>query len=276
MIRRLDGRAVLVTGGAGAFGGATLKVLRHLGADAIGLDRKAADGVLECDIADDEQVTEATAAAVGQLGGRLDTVIHYAGIGPAVDIGAMPDAQVREAIDVNLLGTWRVTAAAMPALLRAADGQAKARVIITTSLLAVVTMPFTAAYTVTKRGLTAYADVLRAEYGTHLAVTTVYPGYVDTPIHDRSRAAGVSLDGLVPAERRRDTVLTVVRAAAAARPPRDTASTPLGQGMLRLSRHAPRLIDRIVATQTGRLVRNGQFATAQLSEGLIKRHDPNH
>ncbi len=90
---------------------------------------------------------------------------------------------------------------------------------ITASLLAGVTMPFTAAYTVSKRALTAYADVLRLEYGTHLDVTTVYPGYVDTPIHDRSRAAGVSLDGLVPAEQVRDTVLTAVAAAAAARPP---------------------------------------------------------
>jgi NAD(P)-dependent dehydrogenase (short-subunit alcohol dehydrogenase family) len=65
------------------------------------------------------------------------------------------------------------------------------------------------------------------EYGTHLSVTTVHPGYVDTAIHDRSRAAGVSLDGLVPAERIRYTVMTVV-AAAAPRPARDVASTTLG------------------------------------------------
>jgi NAD(P)-dependent dehydrogenase (short-subunit alcohol dehydrogenase family) len=66
------------------------------------------------------------------------------------------------------------------------------------------------------RAVGAYADVLRLEYGTHLSVTTVYPGYVDTAIHDRSRAAGVALDGLVPAEQVRDTVMTVVAAALAA------------------------------------------------------------
>jgi NAD(P)-dependent dehydrogenase (short-subunit alcohol dehydrogenase family) len=46
-----------------------------------------------------------------------------------------------------------------------------------------------AACTVSKRALTAYADVLRLEYGTHLSVTTVYPGYVNTAIHERSRRA---------------------------------------------------------------------------------------
>jgi NAD(P)-dependent dehydrogenase (short-subunit alcohol dehydrogenase family) len=270
----LAGRTALVTGAAGAFGSATLRVLRFLGADALGLDRVPGEGVLSCDVADDEQVEAAVGEAVGRLGGRVDVLIHYAGVGPAVDVGRMPDAEVREALDVNLLGTWRVTAAAMPALLAAAgDGQARARVVITASLLAGVTMPFTAAYTVSKRALTAYADVLRLEYGTHLDVTTVYPGYVDTPIHDRSRAAGVSLDGLVAAERVRDTVLTVISAATAAgRPRRDVASTGAGEGARWLARHAPGLLDRAVAARVGRLARRDQFEGAALAAGLRQRH----
>lgn len=262
----LAGRAVLVTGAAGAFGSATLRLARYLGADTLGIDLKPANGVLVCDLTDGEQVAAAVAAAIGRLG-RLDTLIHYAGVGPAVDIGRPPDADVTEALEVNLLGTWRVTAAALPALV-ASRGQ----VIITASLLAGVTMPFTAAYTVSKRALTAYADVLRMEYGTRLRVTTVYPGYVDTPIHDRSRAAGVALDGLVPAERVRDTVLTVVRSAAAARPPRDVAATPLGTAALRLARHAPALLDRAVAAQVRGMARGGTFAAGPLADGLRERH----
>jgi NAD(P)-dependent dehydrogenase (short-subunit alcohol dehydrogenase family) len=263
----LAGRTAIVTGGSGAFGSATLKVLRYLGADAIGLDLKPADGVLACDVTDDEQVAAAVSEAMERLDGRLDILIHYAGVGPAVDIGRPPDAEVREALEVNLLGTWRVTAAALPALLRA-----RGRVVITASLLAGVTMPFTAAYTVSKRALTAYADVLRLEYGTHLGVTTVYPGYVDTPIHDRSRAVGVALDGQVPAERVRDTVLTAVRAAAAGHPPRDVASTAPGTAALRLARHAPGLIDRTVSARVRRLIRNGTFSGAPLAAGLRERH----
>jgi len=272
----LAGRTALVTGAAGAFGSATLKVLTFLGADAVGIDLKPAgpaDNVMACDITDGDQVREVVGEATRRLGGRLDVLIHYAGIGPAVDIGQDPDGEVREALEVNLLGTWRVTGAALPALLRAREaGQARGRVVITASLLAVVTMPFTAAYTVSKRALTAYADVLRLEYGTHLDVTTVYPGYVDTPIHDRSRAAGVALDGLVPPERVRDTVLTAVGAAAAGHPPRDVASTPLGNSTLRLARHAPAAVDRVVAARIRRLVRGDTFAGAPLAAGLRDRH----
>jgi NAD(P)-dependent dehydrogenase (short-subunit alcohol dehydrogenase family) len=261
------GRTAIVTGASGAFGSATLKVLRYLGAHAIGIDITPAKGVLACDVTDDGQVAAVAAEAIERLGGHLDTLVHYAGIGPAVDIGHAPDAEVREALEVNLLGTWRMTAAALPALLRA-----RGRVIVTASLLAGVTMPFTGAYTVSKRALTAYADVLRMEYGTHLSVTTVYPGYVDTHIHDRSRAAGVSLDGLVPAERIRDTVMTVVAAAAAPRAPRDVASTTLGQAALRLARHAPGLVDRATSARSGQLARSGTFSDAPLAAGFRQRH----
>ncbi|HEY2238432.1 MAG TPA: SDR family NAD(P)-dependent oxidoreductase [Streptosporangiaceae bacterium] len=275
--RALAGKTAIVTGASGAFGSATLRVLKFLGAEAVGLDRVPGDGVLACDVTSDEQVTKAVGEATGQLGGGLDILIHYAGVGPAVDVGHAPDAEVREALDVNLLGPWRVTAAAMPALLAGSapgrpGGRGRGRVVITASLLAGVTMPFTAAYTVSKRALTAYADVLRLEYGTHLDVTTVYPGYVDTPIHDRSRAAGVSLDGLVPAEQVRDTVLTAVSAAAAGRPPRDVASTGPGQGARRLARHAPGLLDRAVSARVGRLARHDQFSGAALAAGLRDRH----
>lgn len=285
--KALAGRTAIVTGASGAFGSATLRVLRFLGADVIGLDRIPGDDVLACDVSDGDQVGSVVADAVQRLGGRLDVLVHYAGVGPAVDVGHPPDADVREALEVNLLGPWRVTAAALPALLAArtagrtpdptADRTAgrtggRGRVIITASLLAGVTMPFTAAYTVSKRALTAYADVLRLEYGTHLDVTTVYPGYVDTPIHDRSRAAGVSLDGLVPAEHVRDTVLTAVSAAAAPRPPRDVAATGPGTAALHLSRHAPGLLDRAVATRVRRLARSGTFSGATLAAGLRTRH----
>jgi NAD(P)-dependent dehydrogenase (short-subunit alcohol dehydrogenase family) len=260
------GRAVIVTGAAGAFGSATLQVLRHLGADAIGIDRVPGPGIVTGDVTDDEQVRAAVTEAVKRLG-RLDTLIHYAGVGPVTDVGHSPGTEVREALEVNLLGTWRVTAAALPALL-----DARGRVIITASLLAGVTVPFSAAYTVSKRALTAYADVLRMEYGTHLHVTTVYPGYVRTAIHDRARAAGVGLEGIAPAESVRDTVLAAVRAGAEHSPPRDVASTRAGSVAFRLARHVPALLDRAVAARMHRLARARHFGDADLAAGLGRRH----
>ncbi|MBB6120720.1 SDR family NAD(P)-dependent oxidoreductase [Nocardiopsis algeriensis] len=266
-LRRLPGLNAVVTGASGAFGSATVAVLRRLGVNVVGLDRKPAPGVIACDITDDEQVRRGVGEALDQLGGRLDLLIHYAGIGPAVDIGKAPGSDVHQTLEVNLLGAWRVTAAALPALLRD-----RGRVIITASLLSHLQVPFAGAYTVSKRALTAYADCLRAEYGTHIGVTTVYPGYVDTPIHERSRATGVALDGLVPAERERDTVMAVVRAAGARRPPRDVASTPLGTVGLHLFRHFPGNTEQAVALQIGLLLQNGVFGDAEIARGLHERH----
>ena len=266
-LRRLPGQNAIVTGASGAFGNATVDVLRHLGVNVVGIDLKPAPGVIACDITDDTQVREAVTDAVDRLGGRLDLLINYAGVGPSVDIGQMPDAQAHQALEVNLLGTWRVTAAALPFLLRD-----RGRVVITASLLANLQLPLAGAYTVSKRAVTAYADMLRAEYGTHIGVTTVHPGYVDTPIHEDSRANGASLDGLVPAERTRDTVMAVVRATGSKYAPRDVASTALGTVGLHLTRHFPGTTEQVVALQMQLLLSEGTFAGAEIAQGLHERH----
>ncbi|MFC7660026.1 SDR family NAD(P)-dependent oxidoreductase [Pseudonocardia benzenivorans] len=117
---------VLVTGAAGGFGAPTADRLRDLGAHVIGLDREGGDGVLACDVTDDAAVDRAVAAAVDRLGG-LDAVVHYAGIGIPNDAGGPLHPDAMRVIDVNLLGAWRVTAAALPALQASARGAAGRR-----------------------------------------------------------------------------------------------------------------------------------------------------
>ena len=80
-----------------------------------------------------------------------------------------------------------------------------------------------------KRGLVAYSDALRLEHGDAITVTTVYPGYIRTPIHDAvaGRAAS-ALEGAVPAERVEDAARTLARAALGP-PVRDLATTRAGR-----------------------------------------------
>lgn len=261
-------RTALVTGGSGAFGRALAADLSGRGIAVVGLDRVAAPGVLACDVTDDRSVAEAVTLAVAELGG-LDAVVHCAGVGPAVDAGAVPGDGVRDALEVNLLGSWRVTASALPALL--AGGGGRGRVVLVSSMLGYVTVPFAGAYCVSKRGVLAYADALSVEYGRQLAVTTVLPGYVDTPIHDRSRAAGVALDGLVPAEQVSDVVGTMVRVLMSTRPPRETATTRLGGAVRVVARHFPRAIERTVVARTRRHMRGGGFADSALATAWRER-----
>jgi NAD(P)-dependent dehydrogenase (short-subunit alcohol dehydrogenase family) len=109
-------RRALVTGASGAFGSALRAELRSRGWTVAGLDLKPDPGdpeVLACDVTDDAAVPEAVAAAVERLGGGLDLLVNNAGIGGPASAGAAPTERVRLMLDVNLLGAWRVTAAAI-------------------------------------------------------------------------------------------------------------------------------------------------------------------
>jgi NAD(P)-dependent dehydrogenase (short-subunit alcohol dehydrogenase family) len=102
-----------------------------------------------------------------------------------------------------------------------------------------MTVPFAPAYCMSKHGVVAYSDALRYEVGHEVTVTTVYPGYVKTPIHQASEDAGFSLDGLVPEEPLGAVADRVVRAVLDA-PVRDLATTRSGTVSYALVRRLPR------------------------------------
>jgi NAD(P)-dependent dehydrogenase (short-subunit alcohol dehydrogenase family) len=250
---------VIVTGAAGGIGSATVVELRRRGADVVGLDLVAAEGVVDCDVRDQASVDAAVAEAIERLGGGLDVLINNAGLGTPQSAGEAPDERALAVIDVNLIGPWRVTAAALPAL-RAARG----RVVNVASGLAHLALPYATAYCVSKRGLTAYSDALRLEHGDAITVTTVYPGYIRTPIHRESQAAGLGLEGTVPVERVEDAARTLARAALGA-PARDLATTRGGAVAYALLRHIPRrALDAIVRRRLRRLAAGGHFDRSPL------------
>ena len=158
------------------------------------------------------------------------------------------------------------TAAALPAL-----REARGRVVNVASGLAHLTPPFAPAYCMSKRGLVGYSDALRIEHGDAITVTTVYPGYIRTAIHESSAALGIRLEGAVPAERIKDAAKTLARAALGpAR--RDLATTRRGTLNYALAARAPRgLMDRIVRGQTPRLARKGHFEGSELARDFAER-----
>src|SRR3954471_15895757 len=183
-------KRVLVTGAAGGIGAATTAELARRGARVVGLDVQA-DGadLIECDVCDPESVERAVAAAVDRLGG-LDVLINNAGLGYPQSAGAPPDESALAVLDVNLLGPWRVTSAALPAL-----RESRGRVLNVASGLSHFTVPFAPAYCMSKRGLVAYSDALRLEHGDAVTVPPVFPGYGRPPPHPASRGAGFALEG---------------------------------------------------------------------------------
>jgi len=270
--RRQDprGRRVLITGASGTIGRSLGERLTRAGAHVVGLDlRPTGDEpftVLQCDITDDLSVTTAVAAALEILGG-LDILVNNAGIGGPAPAEYAPGDEVRRQLEINLLGTWRTTAACVDALVAA-----RGRVVMVTSRMAVMQLPLAAAYGASKRAMVAYADALRLELGTHVTVSCVYPSAVRSPIHDSTKAAGLSLDGMSVYEPLEGVLDTIERAALAVRARRDLPTTRKGAVEFFLARHLPALTDRIVRSTLAKRAAAGAFDDAPLAAGVAARH----
>ena len=83
------------------------------GGRSCGLDLEEGEGTIACDVTDDASVAAAVPRAIERLGGRLDALVNNAGLGGPASAGVAPDEHVRRMLDVNLVGAWRVTAAAI-------------------------------------------------------------------------------------------------------------------------------------------------------------------
>ena len=256
---------ILITGAASGIGAATAAALRAQGESVVGLDRHAGEDIIACDVRDQQAVDAAVAEAIERLGG-LDVLINNAGVGTPQSAGKAPDEAAVAVLDINLIGPWRVTSAAIGAL-----RESRGRVINVASGLAHLAIPFAPAYCMSKRGLTAYSDALRLEHGDAITVTTLYPGYVRTPIHDESAKAGIGLEGAIPAESLDSAAQTLVRAALGP-PVRDLATTRAGTIQYALARRAPRrLLDRLTTARMTKLARRGHFRDSQLAREYVAR-----
>jgi NAD(P)-dependent dehydrogenase (short-subunit alcohol dehydrogenase family) len=259
-------KRVLITGAASGIGQTTAVALRRRGCTVVGLDLNAGDDVIGCDVRDQASVDAAVADAIARLGG-LDVLINSAGVGDPQSAAEPPGEDAMRVIDVNLLGTWRVTAVAIEAL-----GESRGRVINISSGLAHLTIPLATAYTMSKRGVVAYSDSLRLEMAGEVSVTTVYPGYTRTPIHNAAAAKGVRLEGVVPAEPLEAAAATLVKAALSARPYRDLATSRQGAAGYAMFRRMPRrALDRLTLKRLRATAARGHFDQWEMAAPLRKR-----
>jgi short-subunit dehydrogenase len=173
----------LVTGATSGIGHAVATRLRDRGDDLVLVVRdpaRAADfpgaTLAAADLADPASIDDL------DLPGRLDSVVHAAGV---VELGAVADLGVdewRSQLEVNLLAPALLTKACLPAL-RAAAGT----VVFVNSGAGLSANPQWSAYAASKFGLRALADALRAEEP-GLRVTTVFPGRTATPMQEKVHA----------------------------------------------------------------------------------------
>jgi NAD(P)-dependent dehydrogenase (short-subunit alcohol dehydrogenase family) len=131
------------------------------------------------DIADEEQC-EALAGLARERFGRIDAVVHVAALDSC--FGGLEDADFetwRAVLDVNLLGTLRMTRACLPSL---KQGGGSVVFIGTQSAVAAPSQVRQAAYAASKGALTSAMYSLARELGPYrIRVNTVLPGWMWGP-----------------------------------------------------------------------------------------------
>ncbi|MFE9488564.1 SDR family oxidoreductase [Streptomyces sp. NPDC006641] len=134
---------------------------------------------LATDITDEAQCAALAALAVERFG-RIDAVVHVAARDSC--FGGIEDADFatwQSVIDVNLLGTLRMTRACLPGL---KERGGSVVIIGTQSAVAAPTQVRQAAYAASKGALTSAMYSLAQELGPHrIRVNTVLPGWMWGP-----------------------------------------------------------------------------------------------
>jgi meso-butanediol dehydrogenase / (S,S)-butanediol dehydrogenase / diacetyl reductase len=201
-MRGLEGRSVLVTGGASGIGKAAAARFQEEGCQVCVLDRTAEAlnrvagelpdlaGLIHADVSDLEQVQGAVAEAVDRMG-SLDVVINNAGISIRHAFLDITPREWDEVIGVNLTGAFYVAQAAARHMVSTGSG-----VILNTASTAATTgYPHYADYAASKGGVVALTRAMALELAPAVRVNAVSPGYVLTPMQ-RAEYTDAMLDAV--------------------------------------------------------------------------------
>ena len=201
-MRGLEGKNVLVTGGASGIGLATTIRFLEEGCAVCVLDRSAEalervtaelpalSAVLHADVSNLEEVRGALAEAIERLG-ALDVVINNAGISIRHDFLDITPEEWDEVIAVNLTGAFHVAQAAA----RHMVARGKGVILNTASTAATTGYPHYADYCASKGGLVALTKAMALELAPSVRVNAVSPGYVLTPMQ-RAEYSDAMLDAV--------------------------------------------------------------------------------
>jgi 3-oxoacyl-[acyl-carrier protein] reductase len=186
-VRPLEGRVALVTGAARGIGEATARRLAEEGAHVVCVDRPADDGpasqlartiggsVLSVDVSD-AHAGELLAAHLAARHGRVDIVVHNAGITRDKTLGRMKAEQWDAVLDVNLAAIARIDAALLPRVMADAG-----RAIYLSSVAGLAGNVGQTNYAASKAGVAGYVrQQARLLAARGITVNAVAPGFIET------------------------------------------------------------------------------------------------
>lgn len=198
--------AVLVTGASTGIGAASALHLDTLGfrvyagvrkeSDAAAVKSKASHALstVLLDVTDSGSIAAAKERIANETDGKLAGLVNNAGISVNAPLEFLPLELLRKQFEVNVTGQIAVTQAFLD-MVRAATG----RIVIIGSTSGRLSIPMGGPYCASKFAMEALADSLRMELRPwRIEVSLVQPGAIDTPIWEKSLAAGDELLASLP------------------------------------------------------------------------------
>lgn len=177
-------KTLVITGGSSGIGKATASLFAERGWRVFELSRhgKTQGNIthVDCDVCSEESCKTAIAEMFRQTD-VIDVVISNAGYGISGSVEFTQMNAVEHQMDVNFLGAVRFTQAVLPQL----RAQKYGRIIYTSSVAAILAVPFQSFYSASKAAINAYALALAnevREFG--ISVSVMMPGDVSTGFTD--------------------------------------------------------------------------------------------
>ena len=192
----MNGKVVLITGGANGIGAEVARRLHEKGAKLVLTDldevllkevatRLGDERVLTvvADVRNFEAMQSAADNGIDRFGG-IDIAIANAGIATFGSVLHVDPAAFKTLLDVNALGVFHTVRAALPSVI-----ERRGYLLIVSSLAAYAALPGAASYNLSKAGVEHFANALRLEVA-HLGVDvgSAHMSWIDTPLVRESKA----------------------------------------------------------------------------------------
>jgi NAD(P)-dependent dehydrogenase (short-subunit alcohol dehydrogenase family) len=189
----MSSRSILITGCSSGIGLASAKALKARGwrvlatartpDDLAMLSRDVGVEALPLELNDPASVAACASEALRLTDGKLYAIFNNAAFG---QVGAVEDLTgdvLRRQFEVNLIGTHELTRPIVAAMRERGRG----RIVMCSSVLGLISVPYRGAYCASKFALEALSDALRIELeGSGVRVSIIEPGPIRTRFVERA------------------------------------------------------------------------------------------